>query len=123
MADDKKPGDGAQGATPETEKIKTLEAALKAEQEKSKKLESEIEASKKIIAKQAEDLETKEIQAGSKKPIVMVDKTPYKFLGKGTLIVDGKTIQAEELAKDMTAVKSLIKAGSGLFVEFKKTKK
>ncbi|WBL42374.1 hypothetical protein PBT90_16685 [Algoriphagus halophytocola] len=123
MAEDKKTGAGAEGATPDTNKIKALEAALKAEQEKSKKLEAEVEASKKIIAKQAADLEVKEIQAGSKKPIVMVDKTPYKFLGQGTLIVDGKNIQAEDLIKDMDAVKALIKAGSGLFVKYKKPSK
>lgn len=123
MAEDKNTGAGADSATPDSEKIAALEAALKAEKEAGVAVTKELELAKGIIAKQAVDLEVKEIQAGSKHPIVMVDKTPYKFLGQGNLIVNGKSIQAEDLIKDMTAVKSLIKAGSGMFVEFKKAKK
>lgn len=123
MAENNKTAAGASSAAAETDKISALETALKAEQEKTSKLQKELEASMKIIAKQAEDLEAKEIQESSKHPIVMVDKTPYKFLGKGNLIVDGKNIQAEDLMKDQDAIKKLIKAGSGLLVEFKKAKK
>ena len=123
MAENNNPAAGSEGATADTEKIKTLEAALKAEKEKTKKLEGEVEASKKIIARQAADLEVREIQAGSKKPIVMVDKTPYRYLGQGDVIVGGKTISSEALTKDMEMVKALIKAKSGLFVPYKKPKK
>lgn len=136
MAEDKNAGAGAEGATPEQiiadlqlklkaeiEKSGQLTNDLKAEKEKSAKLEKEVAAGQKIIAKQAEDLEVKEIQESSKKPIVMIDKTPYRFLGQGTLIVDGVTMDAKDLVKDAEKCKALIKAGSGMFVEHKKSKK
>lgn len=136
MAEDKNAGAGDKGATPEEiiadlqlklkteiEKSGQLTNDLKAEKEKSAKLEKEVAAGQKIIAKQAEDLEVKEIQESSKKPIVMIDKTPYRFLGQGTLIVDGVTMDAKDLVKDTEKCKALIKAGSGMFVEHKKSKK
>lgn len=109
MAEKENTGVGANGATPLTpeQEIAQLKAQIAAK-------DTALESSKKIIGEQAEALATKEIQVGSKHPVVMVDKTHYAFLGKGNIIIDGKSFTAKEVMESKEMVAGLIKIGSGL---------
>ncbi|MFN3758456.1 MAG: hypothetical protein ACK4SF_04495 [Algoriphagus aquaeductus] len=121
MAEEKNKAAGANGATaltPEQE-IEKLKADLASAQADSAKKDAALEASKKIIGEQAEALATKEVQLASKNPVVMVDKTHYEFLGKGNIIIDGKSIPAKEVMENQGYLKQLIKIGSGLIKEAK----
>jgi hypothetical protein len=116
MADEKNKGAGADCATPLTpeQEIEKLKADLATANAESAKKDKALEDSKKIIGEQAEALATKEIQVASKHPVVMVDKTHYSFLGKGNIIIDGKSTPAKEVMESKEALAYLIKIGSGL---------
>ncbi len=105
--------EGTTALTPEQE-IKKLKADLAAEQSASAKKDEALAKSKELIQEQAEALATKEVQAASKNPVVMVDKTHYAFLGKGNIIIDGKSTPAKEVMESKEALAYLLKIGSGM---------
>lgn len=116
MAEEKNKGVGADGATPLTpeQEIEKLKAELATEKSESAKKDAALVKSKELISEQAEALATKEIEVASKNPIVMVDKTHYEFLGKGNIIMDGKSFTAKEVMEDGAKLAHLIKIDSGL---------
>lgn len=112
MAEGKDKAAGTQGAaapSPEEEIAK-----LKAEIAKK---DQALEKSKELIKEQSERLATKEIQAASKDPVVMINKKHYRFLGKGNLTINGKVFPAEKVKEDQETLKYLIEIKSGLLVE------
>lgn len=119
MSENKNKAAGAEGAaalTPEQE-IEKLKSDLAAAEAESAKKDAAIEASKKIIGEQAQALATKEIQMTSKRPVVMVNKKHYQFLGQGNVIVDGKSFTAKEVMENKDLLNHLIKIESGLIKE------
>lgn len=112
MSDNKKKAEGAESApalTPEQE-IAQLKEQLAAK-------DAALESSKGIIAEQAQALATKEIEAASKHPVVMINKKHYKFLGKGTIIIDNKPYEAKEVMADAALLGKLLDKKSGLLKE------
>lgn len=116
MAEGKNKGASADGATPLTpeQEIEKLKADLATANADLSKKDAALDTSKKLIQEQAEALATKEVQAASKNPVVMVDKTHYAFLGKGNIIIDGKSTPAKEVMESKEALAYLLKIGSGL---------
>lgn len=61
-----------------------------------------------------EQLKVKEATAGSKLPTVKVGDTHHAFTTPKFRLKDGRTLTAEEAAKDVDLCTELVKAGSGL---------
>ncbi len=120
MAEEKNKAAGADGTaalTPEQE-IEKLKADLAAANAASADKDKALEKSKELISQQAEALATKEIQIASKKPVVIVDKKHYQFLGAGNIIIGDKSLPAKEVMENQDHLKYLLKIGSGLMKEF-----
>lgn len=109
-----------EAAGAKTPAAKSAEKAPVQKTDAEVKLEKELAVARELIAKQSTEMERLTTQVGSKHTIVNVGGKSYKSLAKGSVIIDGKSVDAAELVKDSDTVKKLIESGSGLFIEVKK---
>lgn len=102
------------------DKVAKLEGENQKAKEKVASLEEENKIASDLIAEQNEQIARMDMERGSKHPIVKVGKNDFKFIGKGPIIIDGKTYQAKEIQGSPELLEALAKQKSGLLIAVKK---
>ncbi|GAB2553081.1 hypothetical protein [Rufibacter soli] len=103
-----------QAAAPTTEELLAQLAASQAELKTQKEAEEQY---KTVIASQASTIAELDAQKGSANAVVTVDKKKYEVVCPSFQHTDGKKYTADDVKKDQSLAKELVKMGSGVLVE------